>query len=113
MGRLRDLGTSKIFLYLAAVLLPLMGLAPFILWRLTFPAVPEGVGIWLFPGMPIPCIPLGMANLVLIRAGHPPKKNADLWDAMLLASLLPDLALLGLDLLALAWWLVFSIMGLG
>ena len=28
MGRLRDLGTGKIFLYLAAVLLPLLGLLP-------------------------------------------------------------------------------------
>ena len=31
----------------------------------------------------------------------------------ILVSLQPDLALLGLDLLALAWWLVFSVMGLG
>ena len=113
MGRLRDLGRTTILLYLAAVLLPLMGLSPFILRWLTLPALPEGGVIWLFLGPPIPGLLLGAANLVRVFAGRPPKENDVLWDALLLASLLPDLALLGLDLLALAWWLVFSVMGLG
>ena len=111
MGRLRDLGKGTILLYLAAALLPLMGLSPFILRWLTFRASPEGALIWLFLGPPIPGLLLGAANLVRVFAGPPPKEDAVLWDALLLASLLPDLALLGLDLLALAWWLVFSLLG--
>ena len=111
MGRFRDLGRSTFLLYLTAVLLPLMGLSPFIFRWLTLPALPEGGDIWLFLGPPIPGFLLGTANLVRVCAGHPPKENAVLWDVLLLVSLLPDLALLGLDLLALAWWLVFSVMG--
>ena len=42
MGRLRDLGRSTILLYLTAVLLPLMGLSPFLFRWLTLPALPEG-----------------------------------------------------------------------
>ncbi len=111
MGCLRDLGTSRIFLYLAAVLLPLMGFSPILLRWLTLPASPEGAGLWAFLGPPIPGFLLGMVNLVLIWAGHPPKGKADLWDALLLVSLLPDLALLGLDLLAFSWLLAFSVAG--
>lgn len=111
MSRWRDLDRSMIFLYLAAALLPLMGLSPFILQWLTVPALPEGGLIWLFLGPPIPGFLLGAANLVRVCAGRPPKENAILWDALLLVSLLPDLALLGLDLLALAWLVAFHIMG--
>ena len=111
MGRLRELGRSTILLYLAAVLLPLMGMSPFVLRWLTWPALPEEGVIWLFLGPPIPGLLLGTANLIRVCAGRPPKENAVLWDVLLLVSLLPDLALLGLDLLALAWWLVFSVMG--
>ena len=105
------LRTDMKLLYLGAALLPLMGLSPFILRWLTVPVMPEGGVIWLFLGPPIPGFLLGAANLVRVGAGHPPKENAGLWDGLLLASLLPDLALLGLDLLALAWWFVFSILG--
>ena len=111
MGHLRDLDRGTILLYLAAVLLPLMGLSPYILRWLTLPALPEGGVVWLFLGPPIPGFLLGAANLLLIWVGCPPKENADLWDALLLASLLPDLALLGLDLLAVAWLTAFWAFG--
>ena len=77
MERLRALGRGRRTLSVAAALLPLISLGFF----------------------------LGAANLALILTGHPPRENRALWEALLLLSLLADLALLGFDLLILAFFL--------
>ena len=102
----RTLGAGRKLLYLAAALLPLMGLAPF-LGLASLPPKPEGVWLWLFLALPILGLLLGAANLILIFSGRPPRENRDLWDGLLAASLVPDLGLLGFG------FIVFSMLRYG
>ena len=91
----RVLGPGRKLLYLAAVVLPLVGLFPFLYWPNLVPPGPEGGIVWLFLIPPTLGFLLGAVNLALIFSGHPPRENRSLWDGILVASLVPDLVLLG------------------
>ena len=92
MKRWREVDPGRKALYLAAVLLPLAGLILYgIVCGVFDPAGPP----LLFWSLPLCGLLLGLANLVLIWSGHPPRENRLLWDGLLTVSLIPDLGLLG------------------
>lgn len=93
----KDVTGGRRVLYLAAVLLPVLGLFPFLRRPELIPQGPTGGIVWLFLVPPALGFLLGLTNLVLIWLRHPPRENRPLWDGMLLVSLVPDLGLLGLD----------------
>ena len=101
MEHFRALGRARRALYIAAALLPIISLGLyFAVCGLPVPGV-----AWVFLVPPAPGFLLGAANLALILTGHPPRENRALWEALLLLSLLAALALLGFDLLMLAFFL--------
>ena len=101
MERLRALGRGRRTLSVAAALLPLISLGLYF----TVCGLPVPGVAWVFLVPPAQGFFLGAANLALILTGHPPRENRALWEALLLLSLLVDLALLGFDLLILAFFL--------
>ena len=92
------LDAGRKLLYLIAAVLPIPGLFPFLRTPDLIPPGPAGGIVWLCLVPPALGFLLGLANLALIFSGRPPRENRGLWDGLLAASLVPDLALLGFDL---------------
>ncbi len=101
MEYLRALGRGRRALSVAAALLPLISLGLYF----AVCGLPVPGGAWIFLAPSVLGFLLGAANLALILTGHPPRENRALWEALLLLSLLVALALLGFDLLLLAFFL--------
>ncbi len=101
MEYLRALGRGRRTLSVAAALLPILGLGLYF----AVCGLPVPGAAWIFLVPPALGFFLGSANLALILTGHPPRENRALWEGLLLLSLLAALALLGFDLLMLAFFL--------
>ena len=94
----RSLGGGRKAFYLLTPGLPLLGFVLlFALPGFDFGAPGTG-GFWGFIlALPLLGFLLGAANLLLIFLGHPPEENIDLWHALMAASLVPSLVLLGVE----------------